>query len=118
MAESVTCLERIVLMRLLQGAKGTVESMRAVDKFATSVEFGKKEQEALKDMQLSLAEPGPVIEVEISPLVKVAIQNVLKDMDKAGALERIHLPLWERFVEGKVPAPSPDGTPKEPVAVG
>lgn len=124
MAESFTVMERLLLMNLLQQAKGSMEMLRAVDKFGQEVAFGTKEKEVLefKTEGNSIRwnpEAAMAVEIECSPLVKVAVQNVLKAMDKDSALDRSLMPIWERFVEGKVPTPviaSPDGTPKEPVA--
>ena len=124
MAESFTVVERLLLIQVvLPQAKGTMEMLRAIDKFALEVGFGPKEREALAFKQEGNqikwnAEVAQPVEMECSPLVKVAVRNVLKAMDKAETLDRSLMPLWERFVDGKVPQPSPDGTPKEPVAVG
>jgi len=109
MAESFTVMERLMLGQVLQQAKGSMEMLRAVDKFGRELEFGPKEKEALKfTMEGNTirwdAEAAQAIEIECSPLVKVTVQNVLKDMDKAGTLDRNLMGLWERFVEGKVPA--------------
>ncbi len=125
MTEPFTVYERIVLMPLVQFASGSAEAMHALDRFVGEIEFKQKEQEALKDTSVSPTEPGPAVEIECSPLVKVAIKNVLKMMDKNGkwneehpdepphgpALERRHIPLWERFVEGKPVSPESEKVP-------
>ena len=120
MAEPFTVVERILLMQLLGQAKGTMEMMRAVDKFGREIGFGPKERESIALVQEGKrlrwnVDAAKNIEVDVSPLVKVAIQNILKEMDRQETLDLTLLPLWERFVEGKVPvAASPNGEVKNP----
>ena len=123
MAESYTVVERLILLNsILPNVKGNMETLRAVDKWTKEVSFTQGEQTALNIRNVAGtlswdAGAAMPVEIETSPLVKVAVQNVLREMDKAGTLQRQHILLWERFVEGKAPQRSPDGTPAEPVEV-